>query len=105
MASYRARALAIHSLVKQYRHELESTLARSLSDKMLAIELGVDIANKLLYCFLISQEMFDQIDEQLNQYVTTVKAEPHAINMMLLRVLDVFRQLEAHSRRWVDHYG
>lgn len=105
MASYRARALAIHSLVTAYRREIEAVFARPVSDRLHAIEVGVEIVNKLLYSFLLSQELFDGIDEQLNRHVATLTPEPHAVNMLLLRLLDTFRDLEACSRQWVERYG
>lgn len=104
MASYRARAIAIHDLVANLRRTLEQQLDAGPADKAVLIELSVEVVNKLLYCFLLSQEMFDRIDELLNDHLA-IAATPHEIAILYLRVLSVVRQVERHAHAWVVKYG
>ena len=67
------------------------------------IELSVEVINKLLYCFLLSQEMFDRIDELLNDHLD-IPATPQAITLLYLRVLAVVREVERHAYEWVVKY-
>lgn len=104
VASYRARALAIHDVVVQLRRDLEHCVDATPTDKAVMISLAVETTNKLLYCFLVSQEMFDQIDDLLNDHLDVV-AEPQPIAALYLRTLSVVRQLENHTHAWVVKYS
>lgn len=104
MASYKARANAIYRLVVQLRRRLEQHVDATPTDKLVLISLAVEAVNKLLYCFLLSQDMFDQIDRLLNDHID-VPAEPNAIAVLYVRALDVVRQLEGHAHAWVCKYG
>jgi hypothetical protein len=104
MASYRARATAIHQLVVQVRRLMEQQIDGTPSDKAAVISLAVETSNKLLYCFMLSQEMFDRIDELLNDHLEVV-AEPQRIASLYVRALDVIRQLEGHAHEWVVKYA
>jgi hypothetical protein len=104
MASYLARAVAIHQFVSTLRRTLEQHVGASATDQAELISLAVESTNKLLYCFLISQEMFDKIDALLNDHLD-VQAEPHAISILYLRTLAVVRQLEKHAAVWVMKYN
>jgi hypothetical protein len=103
MASYRVRATAIYTLVADLRRTLEQQIDAGPADKAALIDVSVEIVNKLLYCFLLSQELFDRIDELLNDHLQ-VEATPHAISMLYLRVLGVTRQVERCAHQWVVKY-
>lgn len=104
MASYRARATAIYSLVVQLRRLMEQQIDAIPSDKAALISLAVETTNKLLYCFMLSQEMFDQIDALLNDHLE-IAPEPQPIAALYIRSLDVVRQLEGHAHEWVVKYS
>lgn len=103
MASYRVRATAIYTLVADLRRTLEQQVDAGPADKAALIDVSVEIVNKLLYCFLLSQDLFDRIDELLNDHLQ-VEATPHAISMLYLRVLGVVRQVERCAHQWVVKY-
>lgn len=103
MASYRVRAVAIYNLVATLRRKLEQSIDAAPADKAALIDVSVEIVNKLLYCFLLSQEMFDRIDELLNDHLE-IPATPQAIAALYLRVLTVVRQVERHAHEWVVKY-
>lgn len=104
MASYKVRAVAIHNLVVNLRRTLEREIDSTPANKAALIDVSVEIVNKLLYCFLLSQEMFDQIDELLNDHLS-VPATPQSIQHLYLRVLAVVRQVEQKSQAWVVKYS
>jgi|GEM_PF-5856023 len=104
MASYRARAVAIHRLIVNLRGQMEQYVDGSPADKAVLISMAVEATNKLLYCFMLSQDMFDSIDRQLNDHLN-VTPEPQAISALYLRALDVVRQLEQHASAWVAKYS
>lgn len=104
MASYKVRAVAIHNLVVSLRRTLEREIDSTPANKAALIDVSVEIVNKLLYCFLLSQEMFDQIDELLNNHLN-VPATPQSIQHLYLRVLAVVRQVEQKSQAWVVKYS
>lgn len=104
VASYRARAVAIHDLVVHLRRDLERYVDSTPANKAVMISVAVETTNKLLYCFLVSQEMFDQIDDLLNDHLD-VAAEPQPITALYLRTLNVVRRLENHTHAWVVKYS
>lgn len=82
---------------------MEQQVDASPSDKAAVIGLAVEACNKLLYCFMLSQQMFDQIDELLNDHLD-IKPEPQPIAALYVRALRVVRQLETHAHEWVVKY-
>ena len=104
MASYRARAVAIHNLVVNLRSQMEQYVDGSPADKAVLISMAVETTNKLLYCFMLSHEMFDRIDQLLNDHLN-VQPNPQAISLLYLRTLGVVRQLERHASGWVAKYS
>lgn len=104
MASYRARANAIYKFVVEVRRLMEQQIDASPTDKVVVIGLAVESANKLLYCFMLSQEMFDDIDALLNDHLD-ISPEPQSITSLYLRSLGVVRRLEAHAHGWVQKYS
>lgn len=83
---------------------MEQYVDGSPADKAILISTAVEATNKLLYCFMLSQEMFEQIDQQLNNHLK-VRPEPQAISLLYVRTLDVVRQLERHASNWVEKYS
>jgi hypothetical protein len=83
---------------------MEQQIDATPGDKTVLISFAVEAVNKLLYCFMLSQEMFDQIDKRLNDHLG-ISPEPHPISMLYLQVLEVVRELEEHARSWVIKYS
>jgi hypothetical protein len=104
MASYKARSVELHSIAVELRENLERNINVSPGDQALLIALAVEVVNKMLYSFLISQEMFDNIDTLLNDHLD-IKPEPHEVANLYLRVLGVVRELERHTAKWVTRYS
>jgi len=104
-SAYAERALAIHGIARGLRHKMELTAgAGTIADKMLLIETGVEIVNKILHCFYVSQEMFDEIDTILNRFFRTLVPTPSSINRMYVRLMNVVRCFERYAVEWVKKY-
>lgn len=82
---------------------MEQQIDATPSDKAAVIGLAVETANKLLYCFMLSQEMFDEIDGLLNDHLD-IAPEPQPIAALYVRSLGVVRRLERHAHEWVEKY-
>lgn len=104
MASYKARAVAIYTLLVRLRRDLESHVDAAPTDKLVLIEFAVEATNKLLYCFALSQPLFDSIDDVLNRHID-VRADPQQIEHLYQRVLSIVRQLESSAGAWVQKYN
>lgn len=103
-ASYSARALAIQSLTVDLRRKLELASIGTIVDKMAAIDLGVEVVNKILYCFLVSQELFDSVERIINPYYQALQPVPSVIDRFFNLLISVVRSLEAQAVIWVKRY-
>ncbi len=104
-AQYSTRAVAIHELVIQLRRRLEIASVGTVTDKMALIDLGVEVVNKVLYCFLVSQELFDQVESCINPKYRKLSPNPNVINRFFVTLLGVVRSLEESARFWVQKYA
>ena len=104
-SSYAARATTIHGLARDLRHKMELTSGvGTIADKLTVIETGVEIVNKVLHCFYVSQEMLDEIDTILNPYYKALVPDPGYINRLFYRLMSVVRRFEQYAMAWVERY-
>ena len=104
MSTYAARATAIQGLTTDLRRNLEITSVLAIADKMSAINIGVEVVNKVLHCFAVSQELLDNIDCLLNQHYRRLRPNPTSVNRVFYALLSVVRQIEDKARVWVERY-
>jgi len=105
MSSYAARALAIRDIATDLRHRMEwAAGAGTIGDRMVVIDAGVEIVNKLLYCFLVNQELFDSIETSLNRHYRSIRPTPSSINVVFFILMSVVLRFERRANEWVVKY-
>jgi len=104
MSTYATRAIAIEGLTVDLRRRLEITSVMTTSDKMSAINIGVEVVNKILHCFAVSQELLDNIERLLNQHYRRLQPNPTSVDRVFYALLSVVRKIEDQARAWVARY-
>jgi len=78
--------------------------AGTIGDRMVVIDAGVEIVNKLLYCFLVNQELFDSIETSLNRHYRSIRPTPSSINVVFFILMSVVLRFERRANEWVVKY-
>jgi hypothetical protein len=104
-ASYVDRAVAIQDLTYSLRRRFELASVGAIADKMAVIDLGVEVVNKVLYCFLVSQELFESVEKTINPTYQSLRPIPAAIDRFFVMLLSVICVLERRAAAWVKKYS
>ncbi len=105
MSAYAERATAIQAIATDLRLRMEvASVCGTIADKMAVIDLGVEIINKILTCFLVSQELLDSIDQKLNCYYTALDPSPSSVIRAFYALMSVVRDVEVKAAEWVKRY-
>lgn len=104
-SSYAVRADAIQSIAIGLRRRLELASVGTVSDKMSVIDASVEVINKILYCFLVSQELYDSVEDTLNRFYRDLQPIPSAIDRMFNIVVKFVHQFEQTAAEWVAKYA
>ena len=104
-SAYADRAVVIHGIARGLRRKMEMTAGvGTMADKIILIEAGVEIVNKILFSFHINQELLDSIDDTLNRFVRLLTPTPSSINRLFVRLMGIVRRLEHYAVEWVRKY-
>lgn len=105
MSAYAARATAIQSITTDLRHRMEiASVCGTIADKMVVIDLGVEILNKILACFLVSEEMLVDLDQTLNRYYRGLTPQPSSVIRVFYTLMSFVCALEKKAIEWVERY-
>ncbi len=100
---YAARAIAIQDIAIDLRHRMEITSAcGTVADKMTAINVGVEIVNKLLHFFSIGQDLYDDLERTINTLYRELKPTPSCINRVFYTLMSMVRKVEKRAADWVE---
>jgi hypothetical protein len=76
----------------------------TIADKQVLLDFAVEAINKLLYSFLINQDMFDNMGALLNDTYEKIEAIPESVNNMFIQTRKVLAQFEEHVDGWVTKH-
>ena len=105
MAVYVERAQAIHRLTTDLRRRMEAATVMATPDKLVMLDTGFEIINKLLHCFAIDPELSTLLDTRVNPQYQKLQPDPDSINNLFFVLLGVVRQVEGKTHRWVQRYA
>ena len=103
-SSYAVRANAIQAIAKDLRRTLELVSVGSVTDMMHAIDVGVEVINKILYSFLVSKDLYESVSADLNAKYKVLQPNPYSVCRLHNLLLSVVRRFETSATVWVDKY-
>jgi len=83
---------------------MEVAAVMSMSDKLLMIDTGTEIVNKLMVCFQIDSDLSGQIDQELNVRYRELKPDSDSINRLFFLLMALIRRIDGKARDWVQRY-
>ncbi len=100
MTSPTDRALAIRALCRDVLMTMEMSARGTIADRLALVEVVVEIVNKFLYSYTISQEMLDEVDDLLNRPYQEVAPTPESIVPLFITAMATLRRFDHHVARW-----
>jgi hypothetical protein len=98
---YKNRAKALALLADNLQCKLDEVQTKSYTDKLYGILVAAEVLNKCLYSFHISKEMYERIDESLNDDLSKLRDEAD-INRMFTQVQTIVQEFVKHTHKWVE---
>lgn len=96
------RATRIKKLARDVLMVMELVGAQgTIADRLAAVELVVELINKCLYSFTLSQEMLDVVDDILNVPYQNIEPTPESITRVFDVAVRALRRFEQHVDRWL----